>query len=201
MWGMLVGRVGMFKKWFLEITKHPLVVNIIGGLVLAGAIAIFSSFITMEKLGQWTKVACEYIESTLQYEVAIWEIFLTIAVLLALKYYFIRFTKPKTAQESIIGTTIEAVEEIPTETRLTDDEELILEIFMNNNDTSLNIIQIAKLNQFFGIKVFKQLRLEQLIEWLTNKNLLEVHFNYVDGTTYSLSSTGRDYILAHLMEQ
>lgn len=179
-----------------RITDHTL----IGGVLLAGVLAIFSYFITMEKLVQWTKGTFECVKFALQYEVAIWEMFLTIAVLLTLKYYFIRFTKPKTVQKSIIETTIEAVEEIPTETRLTDDEEIILSIFMHDN-RSLNIVEITTQNEVFGRKVFNQLRLDQLIEWLTNKNLLEVHFNYVDGTTYSLSSTGRDYILAHLMEQ
>lgn len=197
---MLVGRLGMSIKWFSEITKHPLVVNVIGGLILAGVLAIFSYWITMEKLGQWTKVAFECVKFALQYEVTIWEIFLTIAVVLALKYSFIHFTKLKTTQESIIETTIESVEEIPTETRLTEDEEIILSIFMYDN-SSLNIVEITNKNAVFSTKVFNQLRLDQLIEWLTNKNFLEPHFNYVSGTTYSLTRTGRDYILAHLMQE
>lgn len=179
-----------------KITDH----TVIGGIILAVILAIFSYFITIEKLLKWIKVAFQDVELILNYEIAIWEIFLTIVVLLALKYSFIHFTKLKTAQESIIETTMESVEEIPTETRLTEDEEIILSIFMYDN-SSLNIVEITNKNAVFSTKVFNQLRLDQLIEWLTNKNFLEPHFNYVSGTTYSLTRAGRDYILAHLMQE
>lgn len=191
----------MLVKRLLKITEHPVIASVLAGLILLGIAKIATQLDWINKTFTDIGVAfLNFILLILNHEVAIWKIFISIVMLLALRRAFIHFTKWKTAQESIIETTREAVEEIPTETRLTEDEEIILRIFMYDN-SSLNIVEITNKNAVFSTKVFNQLRLDQLIEWLTNKNFLEPHFSYVNGTTYSLTRTGRDYILAHLMEQ
>ena len=179
-----------------KITEHP----VIASLIAAAIIAIFTYFVTMEKLKLWVATVFEYIGIgfsyifkgilfVLTFEVAIWHILVFFILLIGGLFLYAKWEEKQNNIEEVSGTNNNGMQ-------TTDNENLVLKAFERNYGESLSVENIARL-----IGTSDMLLVEHTIDGLVNsKGFLTTHYNIMYETTYSLTRSGRDYILRYLRE-
>ncbi len=168
-----------------KILKHPIVATVVGGLLLSLIFWLVGFFPT---LWLWIKTSLIYIWElfTLTLSTPVWLILLLVIVGLpiywrigvkTLSHIFPSNRQNNEETDSIVSHEPE---------QLTENEYLVLRALASANGGSLRIDSIANnINQ-------NQLRTEQAIESLVNHDYVKRSLNYVYGTSYRLSSYGRD---------
>lgn len=171
-----------FKKLF-NITEHP----VIGGIIVLILGGISYGAIT-KKLEEWLgyiwrviKLTFDFVLSIFTYEVAIWQIIVFFVVVVGALILYVKWTDTKTSI---------------AEGMLTELEKQILRMYGSdyNYGRRFDIIGIAR-----ELNSNDMLSIEQAVMTLEySMNYLQRHDNFHEGTTFTLSGNGRNYILQNL---
>jgi len=162
-------------KRLLKITEHPVIAGVL--LLIIGGIGFAQIFDTFK---QWAKTTFNYLLDSilfvLTYEVAIWEIIILFLVVLFTLFIIKKIRQEKNA-------------EITT----TENENIILFTLKQNYKTGLTITDIARTIGSKDVMI-----IEKTLENLVNdKHLVDQYNHWMEGTTFTLSTQGRDYVLAN----
>jgi len=171
-----------------ELIKHPVISSVVAGLILS-FLAWIGGFIP--GIWTWVKQVSEFVWLIFTYELLIplWLLAFISAPIVVWFAGFMYARITKFSGDSVSTSPSLASREKTIE--LTDDENEVMQLFVQADGRSLDI---NFLKYSLG---FSNLKIEQILEVLEEKQLIEVHNNYIHGTKFSLTRIGRDYMIGN----
>jgi hypothetical protein len=168
--------------------KHPVISSVVAGLILS-FLAWIGGFIP----GMWTwiKQVAEFVWLMFTYELLI-PLWLLIPISAPLIVWLARATHARISRssgDSAGSNTSLAAREKTIE--LTDDENEVMQLFIQADGRSLDANFLK-----YSLR-FSTLKIEQIIEVLEEKQLIEIHNDYIHGTKFFLTRTGRDFMIGN----
>lgn len=168
-----------------KILKHPVISAIVASLIISFLtwLARFSTS-ALQWLGDMTKST--YLFITQDISLPLWLLIAILIPLIKSAYELIRSHTRKDIALTHVRTDTDY-----TSINLTDDEQRIMKIFIEADGKPLKASHIKYTTRM------PSLRIEQIIEVLEEKDLIEIHSNYIDGESLWLTRLGRDFMIGN----
>lgn len=172
-----------------NLLKHPVIAAIIASLILS-FLAWVGGFVPI--IWQWLKDSAASIYSFIIQDISL-PLWLLVIISLPLTIWSYNkiasyvFNKNKINSSDIQSNYGSDTAPII----LSDDERRIMTLFINADGKSLQAHHIKYTTRMPALKI------EQIIEALEKKDLIEMHSNYIDGESLWLTKRGRDFMIGN----
>lgn len=173
-----------------NLLKHPIISAVVAGLILSFLMWL-SGF--LPDIWQWIKSTINTLYSVVSHEITLplWLVILISVPLFKCLYEkYAKYQNSKSLSKNTeLNNTDSTMENSPI--RLTDDEQRVMKLLVSADGKPVKPDHIRYHTGFPNLKI------EQILETLEEKDLIKIYHNDFNGTNISLTRAGRDLMIGN----